>query len=57
MPHKSRFLIKLKNKLNIEDSYVSILRDNTKNIKEIVIGFKTIFINTYSVFVLDLTQE
>lgn len=56
-PHKSRFLIKFKNKLDIDDAYIAILRDKTKNIKEIVIGFKTIFINTYSVFVMDLTQD
>ena len=56
-PHKSRFLIKFKNKLDIDDCHIAILRDKTKCIKEIVIGFKTIFNNTYSVFVMDLTTD
>jgi len=50
-------LIKFKNKLDIDDCYVAILRDKETNIKEIVIGLKTIFLNTYSVFVMDLTTE
>ena len=56
-PQNSKFLIKFKNKLDIDDCYINILRDHATNIKEIVIGLKSIFINTYSVFVMDLTTE
>ena len=54
---RSRFLIKFKNKLDIGDCNITILKNKIKKTKEIVIGFKTININTYSVFVMDLSQE
>lgn len=54
-PTKSKFLINFNNKLDIGDANITILRNRTKNIKEIVIGFKTIFLNTYSLFVMDIS--
>ena len=56
-PTKSKFLIKFKNKLDIGDANITILRNEKTKIKEIVIGFKTIFLNTFSTFVMDITTE
>jgi hypothetical protein len=56
-PTRSKFLIKFKNKLEIGDCSLTILRNQEERIKEIVIGFKTIFINTYSTFVMDITTD
>ena len=56
-PTKSKFLIKFKNKLDIGDATITILRNEKTKIKEIVIGFKTIFLNTFSTFAMDITTE
>ena len=52
-----KFLTKYKNKLDIGDATVSVLRDREKGYKELVISYKTIYINTYNVHVMDITQE
>lgn len=49
------FLTKYKNKLDIGDASVSVLRDRDKGYKELVISYKTIYINTYNVHVMDIT--
>ena len=58
--HESRvneysFLTKYKNKLDIGDAAVAVLRDREKGYKELVISYKTIYINTYNVHVMDIT--
>jgi len=52
-----KFLTKYKNKLDIGDANVSVLRDNKNKYKELVISYKTIYINTYNVHIMDITQE
>jgi hypothetical protein len=49
-------IINLKNKLEIGDTSLSILRNKKTKIKELVIGYKTIYINVYNVLVMDITQ-
>lgn len=58
-PYNSKFLIKWKNKLDIGDASIYVLRNETgkENIKEIIISYKTIFINTYNIVVMDITSE
>ena len=58
-PYNSRFMIKWKNKLDIGDASIYVLRNDTNRgfIKEIIISFKTIFINTYNIVVMDITSE
>lgn len=59
-PYNSRFLIKWKNKLDIGDASIFVLRTSGSrgsNIKEIIISFKTIFINTYNIVVMDISSE
>ena len=47
--------MKLKNKLDLDDADINILRNKTLGIKELVISYKTIFINTYSIMDLDIS--
>lgn len=51
------FLTKYKNKLDIGDATVSVARDEERGYKEVVLSYKTIYINTYNVHVMDITQE
>ena len=46
-------------KLDIGDVNMQILRDNTKKggYKELLIGYKTIYINTYNLVVIDLSGD
>lgn len=56
-PYNSKFLIKWKNKLDIGDTNIYVLRNIEKGIKEIIISYKTIFINTFNVVVMDISKE
>jgi len=56
-PHNCKFLIKWKNKLDIGDTNIFVLRNRVKSIKEIIISFKTIFINTFNVVVMDISKD
>ena len=56
-PLQCKFLIKWKNKLDIGDTNIFVLRNKEKGIKEITISYKTIFINTYNVVVMDISKE
>ena len=56
-PKKAKFLIKWKNKLDIGDTSIFVMRNHEAQTKEIVISFKTIYINTYNIFVMDCTVE
>ena len=58
-----KFLIKWKNKLDIGDTNMYILRtkknseDGEGGLKELIISFKTIYINTYNVVCMDITTD
>ena len=54
-PDDYRFLTRYKNKLDIGDCSIQVMRDRDKGYKELVISYKTIYINTYNVHVLDIT--
>lgn len=56
------FLIKWKNKLDIGDPNISILRgppvhSGKTKLKELIISYKSIFINTYNVVVMDISYD
>ena len=53
----SVFLVKWDTQLTIGDVSLHILRDEVNNYKEIVISYKTININVYSIVVLDLNHS
>lgn len=52
----SKFLMKWKNKLDIADTNIYVLR-NKEGLKELIVSYKTIFINTYNVIVMDISIE
>jgi len=54
-PLSSHFLIKLKNKLDIGDTNMFILFNKEKGYKELICSFKTIYLNTFNVVLLDVT--
>ena len=49
--------MKYKNKLEISDADIAVLKNPDKNYKELIISYKTIFINTYTVRVIDISSE
>ena len=56
-PNTAVFLLRWKNKLEIDDTSMYVLRDNNTGFKELIIGFKTIYINLYNLWVMDITLE
>jgi hypothetical protein len=53
-----KFFLKYKNKLDISDADIAVLRkEGRKNYKELIISYKTIFINTYTVRVIDISTD
>lgn len=56
-PRDFKFILKWKNKLDVDNCAVKIIRNEAKKYKELVICFKTIFINTYNVQVIDISSE
>jgi hypothetical protein len=55
-PLKHKFYIKYRNKLDIGDTDISVLRDAKNRVKELIISYKTIYINTYNIIVLDISE-
>ena len=56
-PRQHTFILRWKNKLDIADCSVYIVRNHAKRFKELVISYKTIFINTYNVWVFDISRD
>jgi len=56
-PENFIFLLKLKNKLDIGDADIEVHKDNFKGYKELILSYKTIYMNTYNVTVIDITQK
>ena len=51
-----KFLTKYKNKLDIGDCKLSVMRsgEGQNRLKELVISYKTIYINTYNIVIMDI---
>jgi len=47
--------MKLKNKLDISDANIFVLRNPVKMYKELILSYKTIYLNTYNITVLDIS--
>ena len=56
-PSDFKFLTKWKNKLDLGDADLFVLRDKEKGYKELVISYKTIYINTYNIMVYDISSS
>ena len=54
---KCTFLIKWKNKLDIANCSMHILRYPERGYCELVIGFKQIYVNSYSLFCIDISVD
>ena len=54
--YKPYFLIKLKNKLDISDANINVLRNKDECYKELLVSYKTIFVNTYNLTVIDISD-
>lgn len=55
-PENYDFLLKLKNKLDIGDANIEVHKCPIKNYKELIVSYKTIYMNTFNVTVLDITN-
>ena len=50
-----QFLTKYKNKLDISDCDIFVMRNRGQ--KELIISYKTIYINTYNVIIMDISSD
>jgi hypothetical protein len=55
-PGNYNFFLKFKNKLDIADADIAVLRCNDSMLKELVISYKTIHSNVYTVQVCDISR-
>lgn len=55
-PSKHTFILRWKNKLDISDAQVNIVRNPKLMYKELVFSYKTIFMNTFTVSVIDISS-
>ena len=54
---KSKHMLKVKNRLKIDDALVSVIKDEANYHKELIIAYKTIYLNTYTIKIMDLASE
>lgn len=55
-PDDFEFLLKFKNKLEVSDAHIIVHRCPIKNYKELILSYKSIYVNTYSVAVFDISD-
>jgi len=56
-PTKRKFILAVKNSLQIDDADVVVSRDEENKHKELVISYKTIYMNTYNMQIVDLVSD
>ena len=56
-PTDANFFMKYKNKLDITDADIAVLRCERNRIKELVLSYKTIHSNVYTVMVVDISRK
>ena len=56
-PKMYSFLLKIKNKLDVGDANLQVLRNKEKEYKELIVSYKTIYLNSYNVTSIDLSQK
>lgn len=56
-PQHFQFFMKYKNKLDIADADIAVVRNQQKNYKELVVSYKSISVNTYTVIVADISSQ
>lgn len=55
-PKAGQFLIKWYHSLDIGDPNIYILRNKDNGLKELVVSFKIIYLNTYNIISLDISR-
>ena len=55
-PENFNFFMKYQNKLDIGNADIAIIRDQERRYKELIISYKTIYMNTYTVQVFDISS-
>jgi len=55
-PQDHKFFLKYNNKLDIGNADIAIIKNKEKCYKELLIGYKTIYMNTYTVQVVDIAS-
>ena len=55
-PKAGKFLIKWYHSLDIGDPNIYILRNKENGLKELVVSFKIIYLNTYNIISLDISN-
>ena len=53
-PNKFHFILRVKNKLDIDDANITIVRDKERGYKQLLLSHKTIYMNSYNIKVFDL---
>lgn len=56
-PTKHNFFFKLKNRLDIANANLFVVRNLEKKYKELIVSYKSIVVNTYTIMVLDISLE
>lgn len=56
-PSNCNFFMKYKNKLQITDADIGVLRCEKNRLKELILSYKTIHSNIYTVMVVDISRE
>ena len=56
-PKIFKFILKWKNKLDIADANLFIIKMKNSNYRELIVSYKTIYINTYNVKVVDISTK
>jgi hypothetical protein len=56
-PEEIKFIIKWSNKLSILNTEIHINYNPETHYKEMIVSYKTIFINFYNIMVLDISSE
>ena len=55
-PSNCNFFMKYKNKLQITDADIAVLRCEKNRLKELILSYKTIHSNIYTVMVVDISR-
>ena len=54
--HHSEFIIRWNTKMNIGDVNFYIMRDEKKNLKELIVSYLTIYQNSHNVIIMDISD-
>ena len=56
-PENFKFVVKQENKLDIGNACLQVMQNRQRGFKELLISYKTIYINTYNVIIFDLSKS